>query len=103
MNSTWNYIIRRILYLIPVLLGVCLLIFILFNIAGNDPAAALLGKNATAEQLAEVLDGVGLAKAKAIVEHRKRFGDFKQVDSIESVKGIGESTLEKNRSKIILQ
>lgn len=62
MNSTLTYIIRRILYLIPVLLGVCLLIFVLFNIAGNDPAAALLGRNATAEQLLEVREELGLNK-----------------------------------------
>ena len=63
MNSTVHYIIRRTLYLIPVLLGVCLLIFVLFNVAGNDPAAALLGKNATAEQLAEVREELGLNKS----------------------------------------
>jgi len=62
MNSTLQYIIRRTLYLIPVLLGVCLLIFVLFNVAGNDPAASLLGKNATAEQLAEVREELGLNK-----------------------------------------
>jgi peptide/nickel transport system permease protein len=61
-NSTLIYIVRRILYLIPVLLGVCLLIFVLFNVAGNDPAASLLGKNATAEQLLEVREELGLNK-----------------------------------------
>lgn len=58
---------------------------------------------ASAEKLALVLDGVGMAKAIAIVEHRKRYGNFKQIESVESVKGIGSSTLEKNRSKIVIK
>lgn len=59
--------------------------------------------SASAQELADALDGVGLAKAKAIVEHRKRYGQFKHIDSLESVKGIGTGTLEKNRSKILLK
>ena len=42
-----KYIFRRILYMIPTVLGVILITFILFNIAGGDPALLKLGKNAT--------------------------------------------------------
>lgn len=63
MNASWNYIIRRILYLIPVLLGVCLLIFLLFNVVAGDPTALLLGKHATAEQMAELRNQLGLDKS----------------------------------------
>jgi peptide/nickel transport system permease protein len=42
-----KYIIRRILYMIPTILGVILITFVLFNIAGGDPAMMKLGKNAT--------------------------------------------------------
>ena len=62
MNSSWNYIIRRILYLIPVLLGVCFLIFILFNVVAGDPVYLLLGKHASAEQAAELREQLGLNK-----------------------------------------
>lgn len=55
---------------------------------------------ATAEQLAEVLAGVGKSKAQAIVQDRERNGNFKSVDDLVRVKGIGKATLEKNRSKI---
>ncbi len=48
-----RYTLRRLLQLIPTLLGVTLLTFILFNVVGGSPAAQVLGKNATAEALAD--------------------------------------------------
>ncbi|MEX1099649.1 MAG: ABC transporter permease [Bacteriovoracaceae bacterium] len=62
MNASWSYILRRILYLVPVLLGVCLLIFVLFNVVAGDPAALLLGKHASASQIEEVREQLGLNK-----------------------------------------
>lgn len=63
MSSNWTYIIKRILYLIPVLLGVCFLIFILFNVVAGDPTAILLGKHATAKQMMELREQLGLNRA----------------------------------------
>jgi peptide/nickel transport system permease protein len=48
-----RYALRRLLQLVPTLLGVTLLTFILFNVVGGSPAAIVLGKNATAEALAD--------------------------------------------------
>jgi len=48
-----GYIIRRILYMIPTVLGVILVTFVLFNVAGGDPAMLKLGKQATAQRLEE--------------------------------------------------
>jgi len=62
MKDNLNYIIRRLLYTIPVLLGVCFLIFFLFNLVGTDPAFMLVGKNGTAEQMEEVRTQLGLNK-----------------------------------------
>lgn len=58
-----NYIARRLLYIIPVVLGVCLIIFLLFNVVAGDPAAILLGKHATADQILELREELGLDKA----------------------------------------
>ncbi|NVJ68272.1 MAG: helix-hairpin-helix domain-containing protein [Gammaproteobacteria bacterium] len=55
---------------------------------------------ASADQLATSLKGVGLKKAQAIIEYRKEYGDFKSVNELTAVKGIGEKTLAKNRDKI---
>jgi peptide/nickel transport system permease protein len=57
-----KYILRRLLNLIPVLLGVSLIIFLLFNVIAGDPTAVLLGKNATARQMAELREQLGLNK-----------------------------------------
>jgi peptide/nickel transport system permease protein len=57
-----KYIIRRLLYLIPVLLGVSFIIFVLFNLVAGDPSAVLLGKNATAKQMLELREQLGLNK-----------------------------------------
>lgn len=57
-----NYILRRLLYIIPVVLGVCLIIFLLFNVVAGDPAAILLGKHATADQIIELREELGLNK-----------------------------------------
>jgi competence protein ComEA len=65
------------------------------------PLAGLAGpvdiNSADAETLAKELDGIGLARAKAIVEYRERNGKFRSADEVLNVKGIGPSVLEKNR------
>lgn len=58
--------------------------------------------NASAEVLAEKLNGIGMQKAKAIVEYRDKYGAFNSLENILEVKGIGPSFLEKNRDKLIL-
>lgn len=48
--------------MVPVLLGVSLIIFVLFNVVAGDPSAVLLGKNATAKQMADLREQLGLNK-----------------------------------------
>jgi competence protein ComEA len=55
---------------------------------------------ADAETLSVELKGVGLSKAKAIVEYRKKHGPFQSADDLSLVKGIGERTVEINRTDI---
>jgi competence protein ComEA len=55
---------------------------------------------ATASELAASLNGVGDAKAQAIVEHREKNGPFKSADQLAEVRGIGLKTVEKNREVI---
>lgn len=58
---------------------------------------------ANAKQIAEALTGVGLKKAKAIVEYRTLHGEFKKLEDVAEVKGIGPATLSKNESNITFQ
>lgn len=52
---------------------------------------------ATAEQLAEALNGVGETKARAIIEYRETNGPFSHLDDLINVRGIGMATVDKNR------
>jgi competence protein ComEA len=55
---------------------------------------------ANAETLSAELDGVGMSKAKAIVEYREKHGPFKNPEDLSLVKGIGDRTVELNRANI---
>jgi competence protein ComEA len=55
---------------------------------------------ADAATIAATLNGVGEAKAEAIVAHRKQHGPFKSAEQLAEVKGIGLKTVEKNRDVI---
>lgn len=57
---------------------------------------------ADAETIAKSLDGIGLAKAKAIVAFRDEHGPFKSADELSQVKGIGPATLQRNHDAILL-
>ena len=69
-------------------------------------SAAFSGKininNASAEQIASTMTGIGESKAKAIVDYRSSHGKFKSVQDLENVDGIGSKTVEKNKDKITL-
>ena len=69
------------------------------------PLAALAGQtvdinSADAETLAKVIDGIGVAKAQAIIDYRQAHGPFQSVDGLAAVKGIGERTVERNRDRL---
>jgi len=58
---------------------------------------------ADAETISAELKGVGLTKARAIVEYRETHGPFHAAADLSEVKGIGERTIEINRDNIKLQ
>lgn len=55
-----KYILRRVLLMIPIVLGVATLSFILMKLAPGDPAAAYLGDKATPENVAQLRRAWGL-------------------------------------------
>ena len=57
---------------------------------------------ADAATIAAALEGIGPAKAKEIVAYREMFGSFRTLDELLEVPGVGEVTLEKNRSLILI-
>ncbi|WP_415423209.1 ComEA family DNA-binding protein [Serratia marcescens] len=62
--------------------------------------AAVSINQASAEQLAAALSGVGLKKAEGIVRYREQNGPFTQVEQLQEVPGIGPALFEKNRTRL---
>jgi competence protein ComEA len=64
------------------------------------PALTFAGQvdinTADAETISTELNGIGLSKAKAIVDYRKKHGPFRSAEDLSLVKGIGERTVERN-------
>jgi peptide/nickel transport system permease protein len=56
------YIIRRLLYMIPIVFGVALLVFVLFTVFGEDPVRVALGNHATPQAIADLEAKWGLDK-----------------------------------------
>ena len=56
----FRYILKRLLLLIPVLLGISLVVLILIDITPGDPARMMLGTQATEEQVLQLRQELGL-------------------------------------------
>ena len=55
-----KYIGKRILMMLPILFGITVIVFTLMYVTPGDPAYAILGENATPEQVAEIHEEYGL-------------------------------------------
>ena len=56
----YKFVLKRLLQLIPVIIGVTFIVFFIMNLAPGDPAAIILGDQATAEALAMKREELGL-------------------------------------------
>lgn len=57
---------------------------------------------ADAQQLANGLTGVGLKRAQDIIKLRDELGQFKDINQLMQVKGIGARVIELNKERIVL-
>ncbi len=62
-------------------------------------SAIVLINTATQEEL-QTLEGVGPARARAILEDREINGPFENIEQLTRVKGIGPVTLDRNRHRL---
>ncbi len=74
------FVIRRLILIVPTLLGLLVLTFMMLRMGAGDPAAAIAGDNATPEQIARIREDLGLNDPLVIqfwdyLSHAAR-GDF---------------------------
>ena len=69
-------------------------------LAPNAIAGPVNINTADAKTLARELQGVGIAKAEAIIAHRQKNGPFKSADDLVKVKGLGKKLIEQNRANL---
>ena len=65
-------------------------------------AFAAVNVNTANEKELQMLTGIGPAKAKAIIDYRTKNGEFKTVDDLIKVPGIGPAVLGKMKSDVTL-
>ncbi|WP_336331879.1 ComEA family DNA-binding protein [Pseudomonas putida] len=71
-------------------------------VVSQQPQRLDLNK-ADALTLQKELNGIGKAKAEAIVAYREANGPFASVDELLEIKGIGNALLERNRDKVMVE
>lgn len=67
------------------------------------PPPTLVNINTADAFKLEWLPGIGPAKARAIVEHRRANGPFESIDDLLEVNGIGQATLDSMREYVTLE
>ncbi len=74
-----RYIIRRLLNLVPVLLGITLLVFLFLHLIPGDPAVIMLGDRATPAQVEALRERMGL-NAPLPLQYLRFLGSLLQFD-----------------------
>jgi len=63
-------------------------------------AAAVVNINTASKEELTTIKGIGDKRAQEIIDYRKKNGDFKSVDELEKVPGIGPGTMKQIRSQV---
>jgi peptide/nickel transport system permease protein len=71
-----RYIIRRIISLIPTLIGVTFVIFMFQRLIPGDPAVAMLGEHAAQENVERIREQLGLNRPLFLDREALKEGDF---------------------------
>ena len=83
-------------------IAVLLLILVWFPALWAEESQKININTAPADELVN-LKGIGVKKAKAIIEFRENNGRFKRPEDLIKVPGIGPKTFEANKNRIIVE
>lgn len=75
-----------------------LALFMCLVLAGT--ASAIVNINTATKEELTSLKGIGDKRAQEIIDYRKKNGDFKSVDDLEKVPGIGPGIMKQIRSQV---
>src|SRR5712691_3698386 len=91
-----GYVLRRIAYVVPVLLGVVTVVFLALRLIPGDPAVALAGEKASEAQIEQMREALGLKRPLPIqyVEFVGRVLTFQLGRSIRTGGEISRELLE---------
>ena len=66
----------------------------------NEAVTGKVNINTATSSELQTLNGIGEAKAKAIIEYREKNGNFEKIEDIKNVSGIGDSVYDKIKDNI---
>jgi competence ComEA-like helix-hairpin-helix protein len=82
--------------------GLAVALLCLSSIVFALPEDTVNINQASADEIATVLKGIGVKRAEAIVEYREEFGRFESMEELVAVQGIGQHILNVNKDRIVL-
>ena len=77
-----------------------LFLALIMCVALAGTAAAVVNINTASKEELTTIKGIGDTRAQEIIDYRKKNGDFKSVDELEKVPGIGPGTMKQIRSQV---
>lgn len=84
-----RYTLRRLVAVLPTLLGVALVVFLFQRLIPGDPAVAMLGEHATEENVARIREQFGLNRPIFLDREALKNGDIKGFFDSQFIRYIG--------------
>jgi peptide/nickel transport system permease protein len=84
-----RYLIRRLISVIPTLLGVTIIIFLLLRLIPGDPAVAMLGEHAAQENVERIREQFGLNRPMFLDREALKQGDLRSLFDSQYIRYLG--------------